>query len=45
MKVIDKCSHCGADIDPETHDFDKDGYPICHGCWVQEDEQLEREIR
>lgn len=40
-----KCSHCGRDIDEKQHEFDKDGYPVCHECWAQEEEQLEKELR
>ena len=39
------CTHCGKKIDPECHDFDKDGYPICHECWIVEDELVEKEMR
>ena len=41
----DKCTHCGKKIDPKCHDFDKDGYPICHECWIVENELLEKEMR
>ena len=41
----DKCTHCGKKIDPECHDFDKDGYPICHECWIVEDDLINKEIR
>ena len=44
MKDV-KCVKCGRPLDPERHDFDKDGYPICHDCWLQEDEHLAKEMR
>lgn len=37
-----KCSHCGRPIKPD-HKFDKDGFPVCDGCWEVEEEQLARE--
>lgn len=40
-----KCTKCGRDIDDNFHDFDKDGYPVCHDCWTVEDELLEKEMR
>lgn len=33
-----KCTHCGRKIDKHEHDFDNDGYPVCHICWLVEDE-------
>lgn len=44
MKEV-RCCSCGKKLDPEHHDFDKDGQPMCHECWVVEDERLEKEIR
>ena len=39
-----KCTHCGRKIDKHEHDFDNDGYPVCHICWVVEDECNEKEF-
>lgn len=40
-----KCTHCGRKIDEHEHDLDNDGYPVCHICWVVEDECNEKEMR
>ena len=45
MTKNDRCTHCGRKIDPEKHEFDKDGYPVCRACWEVEEEQLNKEMR
>ena len=44
MKDV-RCIACGKKLDAEQHDFDKDGYPICHDCWTIEDEKLKKEMK
>lgn len=37
-----KCMKCGRLLTEETKRFSVDGDPICHGCWNQEEDDLNR---